>query len=64
MSYAQNNNSPNVFFEADEQVHFNATLTLLMAIGEEIKKIDNQLLQTQPSIGWLQNAKTTSFFFL
>ena len=56
MFYAQNYNSPNVFFEADEQVHFNATLTLLIAIGEEVKKIDNQLLQSQLSIEW-QNIK-------
>ena len=56
MHYAQKFNSPSVFFEADEQVHFNATLTLLMAIGEEVKKIDRELLETQPSTEW-QNIK-------
>jgi uncharacterized protein with HEPN domain len=56
MYYAQNYNTPNSFFEADNQMPFNATLTLLIAIGEEVKKIDNQLLQTQPGIEW-QNIK-------
>jgi uncharacterized protein with HEPN domain len=40
------------FLEADEEVYFNATITLLIAIGEEVKKIDKQLLQTEPSIEW------------
>jgi uncharacterized protein with HEPN domain len=44
------------FFEAAHQMPFNATLTLLIAIGEEVKKIDNKLLKTQPSIEW-QNIK-------
>lgn len=52
MHYAQKFNTAASFFEADEQLHFNATLTLLMAIGEEAKKIDNNLLQTQPNIQW------------
>lgn len=52
MFYARNYNSPTDFFEADEQVHFNATLTLLMAIGEEVKKIDKELFETQPNIEW------------
>ncbi|MFP5040814.1 DUF86 domain-containing protein [Parasediminibacterium sp. JCM 36343] len=52
MYYAKKFNKPNEFFNADEQVHFNATLTLLMAIGEEVKKIDKQLLQTQSNIQW------------
>jgi len=52
MYYAQKYNSPSVFFEADDQVHFNGTLTLLMAIGEEVKKIDKEIFETQPSIEW------------
>jgi uncharacterized protein with HEPN domain len=56
MHYTQKFNTAISLFEADEQLHFNATLTLLMAIGEEAKKIDNELLQTQPSIEW-QNLK-------
>ena len=34
------------FLEANEQVYFNGSITLLIAIGEEVKKIDKQLLQT------------------
>jgi uncharacterized protein with HEPN domain len=50
--YARNYNSPTDFFEADNQMPFNATLTLLMAIGEEVKKIDKEIFETQPSIEW------------
>jgi uncharacterized protein with HEPN domain len=52
MFYARSYNSPIDFFEADEQMPFNATLTLLMAIGEEVKKIDKEIFETQPSIEW------------
>lgn len=52
MHYARKFYSPNVFFDADDQVHFNGTLTLLMAIGEEVKKIDKEILQTQSNIEW------------
>ena len=52
MHYAQKYNSPNGFFEADDQMPFNATLTLLMAIGEEVKKIDKGIFETQPNIEW------------
>ena len=38
--------------EAEEQVYFNASITLLITIGEEVKKIDKQLLQTEPNIEW------------
>jgi uncharacterized protein with HEPN domain len=52
MYYAQKYNSPSVFFDAEDQVYFNGTLTLLMAIGEEVKKIDKEIFETQPSIEW------------
>lgn len=52
MFYAQNYHSPIVFFETTDQMPFNATLTLLMAIGEEVKKIDKEIFETQPSIEW------------
>lgn len=52
MRYANNYNSPVEFFEADDQVHFNATLTLLIAIGEEVKKVEDEILQSQPNIPW------------
>ena len=56
MHYAQNFNTSIDFFKSTDQVYYNATLTLLMAIGEEVKKLDKELLETQPSIEW-QNIK-------
>jgi uncharacterized protein with HEPN domain len=50
--YANNYRTANEFFEAADQMPFNATLTLLMAIGEEVKKIDKEIFETQPSIEW------------
>ena len=40
------------FFEEKEQLHFNASITLLIAIAEEIKKIESTLLSTEPNIEW------------
>lgn len=54
--YSHNFNTSLEFFTSADQVYYNATLTLLMAIGEEVKKIDKELLETQPSIEW-QNIK-------
>ncbi len=50
--YSQKFTTAVEFLEADEQVYFNATITLLIAIGEEVKKIDKHLLQTEPNIEW------------
>ncbi|TAE17832.1 MAG: DUF86 domain-containing protein [Bacteroidetes bacterium] len=52
MCYAEKYDSASVFFDASNQVYFNGTLTLLIALGEEVKKIDNELLKTQPTIDW------------
>jgi uncharacterized protein with HEPN domain len=38
--------------EANEQMNFNAVSRLLLAIGEETKKIDEHLLNLQPHINW------------
>ena len=38
--------------QANNQLNFNATLTLLIAIAEQTKKIEPQLLQTAPEIEW------------
>jgi uncharacterized protein with HEPN domain len=38
--------------KANNQLNFNGTITLLIAIAEESKKIDLQLLQTQTEIKW------------
>lgn len=37
---------------ANNQLNFNGTITLLIAIAEETKKIEQQLLQTQQGIQW------------
>ncbi len=52
MHYSQKFTTALEFLEADEQVYFNASITLLIAIGEEVKKIDRQLLQSEPNIEW------------
>ncbi len=52
MYYAKKYVSSNIFFEASDQMPFNATLTLLMAVGEEIKKIDKNILETQLNVDW------------
>lgn len=52
MQYANKFTNSMDFFETDNQLHFNATITLLITIGEEIKKTDNKILQTEPSIKW------------
>ena len=52
MHYSQKFTTALEFLEAEEQVYFNASITLLIAIGEEVKKIDKQLLQSEPNIEW------------
>ena len=54
MFYAQKFNSPSVFFEANDQMAFNATQTLLMAMGEEVKKIDSNLLTDVTQRGYIE----------
>ena len=43
MHYSQKFTTSLEFLEAEEQVYFNASITLLITIGEEVKKIDKQL---------------------
>ena len=50
--YTQGLITPQVLLAANNQMNFNATTTLLIAIAEESKKVDHQLLQTQPQIQW------------
>lgn len=50
--YTKDFDSPTAFIEANNQMNFNATVTLLVAIAEEIKKTDKALLETQPAIEW------------
>lgn len=56
--YSQNFTSELEFFEANEQVYFKGSITLLIAIGEEVKKIDKQLLESEQGIEW-QNISDT-----
>ena len=39
--------------EANDQMNFNAISRLLLAIGEETKKIEEPLLNLQPQIDWI-----------
>ena len=39
--------------EANDQMNFNAISRLLLAIGEETKKIEEPLLNLQPQINWI-----------
>ena len=50
--YTHGLDTPTALLEANNQMNFNATNTLLIAIAEETKKIDKLLLQTQPAIQW------------
>ena len=50
--YTQEFISPGSLLEANNQMNFNATTTLLIAIAEETKKIDENLLEKQPDIKW------------
>ncbi len=40
------------FFETKDQLNYNATINLLIAIGEESKKIDEQLRNKYDIVNW------------
>ena len=40
------------FLQANDLLNFNGTITLLIAIAEEAKKIEKNLLEIQPDIKW------------
>jgi uncharacterized protein with HEPN domain len=40
------------FFNSNEQLHFNASLTLLVQVGEQSVKIDDTLKEKAPAIPW------------
>ena len=52
MIYTEGFNAAEALLAANNQMNFNATTTLLIAIAEETKKTDKQLLKTQPEIEW------------
>ncbi|MGE4170134.1 MAG: DUF86 domain-containing protein [Candidatus Margulisiibacteriota bacterium] len=50
--YTQSFSNAATFFEANNQKEFNATLNLLIAIGEESKKIDAELKHATSTLDW------------
>lgn len=50
--YTAGFSNANSLLNANNQLNFNGTITLLIAIAEETKKIEQQLLQTQQGIQW------------
>lgn len=49
--YTSSFTGSNEFYKANDQLNFNATINLLIAIGEENKKIDNELKSSE-MINW------------
>lgn len=54
--YANDFQDAETFYQANEQMNFNACQTLLLAIAEESKKIEPDLKAAQPEIPWEQIA--------
>ncbi len=50
--YSKDSESAENFFEYNDQINFNATLTLLMHIGETTGKLSDDLLENSPEIAW------------
>lgn len=50
--YAGGYNTPELLFEAEDQMPYNGICHLLLAIGEESKKIEITLKETQSFISW------------
>ena len=50
--YTKSFSDPDSFFGANEQMNFNASQILLLVIGEEVKKIDNNLKEEHKGIPW------------
>ncbi|MCR9100139.1 MAG: DUF86 domain-containing protein [bacterium] len=55
--YAGSFKDPDSFFEANEQMNFNASQILLLVIGEEVKKIDQGLKSEHTGIPWREISK-------
>ena len=54
--YASGYNTPEQLFDANDQMPYNGICHLLLAVGEESKKIDITLKETQSFISWDQIA--------
>ena len=50
--YSDEFDNPDDFLWANSQLNFNGTVNLLIAIGEEVKKIDERLKGEFPEIKW------------
>jgi len=50
--YTKGFENANALLQANNQLNFNGTITLLIAVAEETKKIDKQLLLTETNIEW------------
>jgi len=55
--YTESFKDPDSFFEANEQMNFNASQVLLLVIGEEVKKIDDGLKSEHKEIPWKEISK-------
>lgn len=52
--YTADAQDPEVFYQLNEQLNFNASLNLLVNIGESVSKISNDLKEEYPKINWVQ----------
>jgi uncharacterized protein with HEPN domain len=50
--YSKEIHSPEELLTLNDQMNFNAINRLLLTIGEEVKKIEVDLLNTQPQLQW------------
>jgi len=50
--YSKEIHSPEELLTLNDQMNFNAINRLLLTIGEEVKKIEVDLLNTQPQLEW------------
>jgi uncharacterized protein with HEPN domain len=52
--YTENFNDAQTFYEANEQLNFNASLLLIATIGDQIAKISPVMKKRYPHIPWVQ----------
>ena len=50
--YTEGMASSQVLLEKNNQMNFNASITLLIAIAEEVKRIDKTILDHKSEVGW------------
>lgn len=60
--YTESFKDPDSFFEANEQMNFNASQILLLVIGEEVKKIDDGLKGEHKGIPWKEISKLRNWY--